>query len=125
MNQHDATIKPDDPFEILGVDHTATEIAIRKRYLELIKLHPPERDAEQFRKIHEAYECAKDPLRLAKRLMAPSRECPEFSTVIEAQKKRPPALSASLMLALGNRPAETPSAEDLNQSQSSESQLAE
>ena len=124
MNKQDS-IKHDDPFEILGVDHTATEITIRKRYLELIKLHPPERDADQFRKIHEAYEFAKNPLRLAERLLEPSPHCPEFSTVIEAQKKRPPALSASLMLALGNRPAQTPAAEDSSDTGSSDASSSE
>ena len=103
MNQQDA-IKHDDPFAILGVDHTATEITIRKRYLELIKLHPPERDAEQFRKIHEAYEFAKNPLRLAERLLEPSPLCPEFSAVIEAQKETTASTFGIVNIGIGQPP---------------------
>ena len=120
MNQHDTAIKHDDPFEILGVDHTASEIEIRQRYLELIKLHPPEHDPIRFREIHQAYEFAKNPLRLAERLLQPSPRMPEWNDVIESQKKRPPTLSTSLLLALGNRDSKTRTNDNFSESPSGE-----
>ncbi len=43
-------------FEILGVSLDADDETIRKRYLQLIREFPPERDAEKFAKHREAYE---------------------------------------------------------------------
>ncbi len=120
MNPHETDIKPDDPFEILGVGHTATDVEIRRRYLELIKQHPPERDPERFREIHQAYEFAKDPLRLAERLLSFSPHCPEWEDVIKSQKKRPPAISAAQLLALGNIPPEMSTRQNVNEGPSSE-----
>lgn len=93
-----------DPFAVLGLSQSATEAEIRQRYLDLVKLHPPEKDPQKFRKIHSAYESAKDPLILADQLLRPPPQLPEWKDVIEQQKKNPPRLSASLLLALGNKP---------------------
>ncbi len=40
----------------LGLDIGASDEEIRKRYLELIKLHTPEKDPDRFQKITRAYE---------------------------------------------------------------------
>ncbi|MCP4692255.1 MAG: J domain-containing protein [Desulfobacterales bacterium] len=45
----------------LGLEIGASDQEIRKRYLELIKRHTPEKDPEQFRKITAAYEKIKTP----------------------------------------------------------------
>jgi curved DNA-binding protein CbpA len=45
---------------ILGLTPGAGDDHIRKRYLELIKRHPPERDAIRFQEITAAYEQIKD-----------------------------------------------------------------
>ncbi len=51
-----------DPYEVLGVDRAAaTEEAVRSRYLELVRQHPPERDPERFAEIRAAYECLQNP----------------------------------------------------------------
>lgn len=48
------------PYEILGIDSTADDKAIRNAYLELIKKHPPDRAPERFKEIANAYETIKD-----------------------------------------------------------------
>jgi DnaJ-class molecular chaperone len=58
----------DDPYEILGVPHTATDEQIRKAYLKLVKeLHPdvnPSKTAEErFKKVTAAHDILGDPER--------------------------------------------------------------
>ena len=58
----------DDPYEILGVPHTATDEQIRKAYLKLVKeLHPdvnPYKTAEErFKKVTAAHDILGDPER--------------------------------------------------------------
>lgn len=49
-----------NPFETLGVRPEDTDDVIRRRYLELVRLHPPERDPEKFKAIRAAYDAVKD-----------------------------------------------------------------
>src|SRR4051794_18957685 len=96
-----------DPFAILGVPPDAGEAEVRARYLELVKQFPPEREPEKFREVRAAYEAAKDPLSIARRLTEPpGDEAPEWSGVLEAQKRNPPRLSLAFLLSLGNRAAD-------------------
>ncbi len=96
-----------DPFTILGVTADASEEVVRARYLELVKQHPPDREPEKFREIREAFEAAKDPLTVAKRLISPpGDEAPEWTKVLETQTRNPPRLSPSFLLSLGNRTAD-------------------
>ena len=48
------------PYLVLGLSPSATQEEIRQRYLELIRTHPPSRDAERFQQISAAYEAVKD-----------------------------------------------------------------
>ena len=106
-----------DPFQVLGVSRDASEEAIRARYLELVKQFPPERDPDKFREVQAAFQAAKDPLLIARRLLAPpSEEAPRWSDAIEAQRRNPPALTLTLLLSLGNR-RETSSAEQVRAEQ--------
>lgn len=58
-----------DPYEVLGLEHTADTETIRRRYLELVRRHSPEREPERFAAIRAAYEELRDPIvNLAKRL---------------------------------------------------------
>ncbi len=58
-----------DPYEILGVSPEADEATLRRRYLELVRQHPPEKCPQQFSAIREAYEQLRDPVaRLHNRL---------------------------------------------------------
>lgn len=52
-----------DPFAVLDLPGDADEATIRRRYLELVRKHPPERDPEQFARIRAAYDEARDPAR--------------------------------------------------------------
>ncbi|HSQ57043.1 MAG TPA: J domain-containing protein [Gemmata sp.] len=49
---------PGDPFELLGVERSASETDIRRAYTRLIRKFKPEHFPEQFRRIREAYEAA-------------------------------------------------------------------
>ena len=53
-----------DPYEVLGLDRTADETEIRRRYLELVREFPPDRAPERFAEIRAAYDEARDPTRL-------------------------------------------------------------
>ncbi len=99
-----------DPFAILGVSPDAGEEEVRARYLELLKQFPPERDPEKFHEIRAAFEGAKDPLSIAKRLLIPPDDEPPpgWSDALEAARRNPPRLSTALLLSLGNRGADDP-----------------
>ena len=43
-----------DPYETLGVTRSSSDAEIRRRYLELVRQFPPERDAERFAAIRSA-----------------------------------------------------------------------
>jgi curved DNA-binding protein CbpA len=51
-----------DPYDVLGVERSADEAQIRRRYLELVRQHPPDRDPERFAAIRAAYEQLRDPV---------------------------------------------------------------
>ncbi len=58
-----------DPYETLGLTRTSSDAEIRRRYLELVRQFPPERDAERFAAIRHAYDQLRDPVsRMATRL---------------------------------------------------------
>ncbi len=98
-----------DPFTVLGVSRDASEEEIRARYLELVKQFPPDRDPDRFREIRAAFEAAKDPLSIARRLIAPpDDEPPSWEAAIDAQKKVPPKLTPAFLLSLGNRNPDEP-----------------
>jgi curved DNA-binding protein CbpA len=52
-----------DPYEVLGLDSTADEAAIRRRYLELVRESPPDRAPERFAAIRAAFDEVRDPAR--------------------------------------------------------------
>ncbi|REJ94687.1 MAG: J domain-containing protein [Planctomycetota bacterium] len=101
------TTNQSDPFQILGVPADAGEAEIRARYLELVKKFPPEREPEKFREVHAAYEAARDPLLIARRLLEPpAEEPPQWSQAIEEQRQIRPPLTPAFLLSLGNRAPE-------------------
>lgn len=51
-----------DPHAILGVSPDADAGALRKRYLELVRQHTPERSPQEFARIRAAYEQLRDPV---------------------------------------------------------------
>ena len=60
-----------DPYQVLEVDPKSGDEEIRRRYLELVRRHPPDRDPKRFAEIRGAYEKLRDPIaRLESRLFA-------------------------------------------------------
>jgi curved DNA-binding protein CbpA len=109
------TTSPADPFTVLGVPREASEEQIRARYLELVKQHPPDREPEKFREVRAAFEAAKDPLLIARRLIEPpGEEPPSWSEALEKQKRIPPRLSTAFLLSLGNRDPKQPFPSEAN-----------
>jgi DnaJ-class molecular chaperone len=52
----------DNPYQVLNLGPQADSETIRKRYLELVRRHPPERDPERFAEIRAAYDQIRDPV---------------------------------------------------------------
>lgn len=52
-----------DPHEVLGLSRAADEAETRRRYLELVRQFPPDRDPARFAEIRAAYDEVRDPLR--------------------------------------------------------------
>jgi curved DNA-binding protein CbpA len=52
-----------DPYEVLGLPRTADEAETRRRYLELVRQSPPDRDPSRFAEIRAAYDHVRDPVR--------------------------------------------------------------
>jgi len=50
-----------DPYEILGLERTATATQIKQAYFEQVRAHPPEREPAVFKRIRAAYERLRDP----------------------------------------------------------------
>ena len=55
-----------DPYEVLGLDRQADDVAIRRAYAQLVRQFPPERDPDTFRNVRAAYEQLRDPERRAR-----------------------------------------------------------
>ena len=49
-----------DPFSVLGVAEDTSDAEIRRRYLALVRDHPPDRAPEQFQEYRAAYEALSD-----------------------------------------------------------------
>jgi len=64
-----------DPYAVLGLADDSDDEAIRRRYLELVKQHGPDRDPERFAAIRQAYESLRDlDTRLRHRLFETGRQ---------------------------------------------------
>ncbi|QQS54846.1 MAG: J domain-containing protein [Candidatus Competibacteraceae bacterium] len=70
-----------NPFTVLGVVETADDDTIKKAYLQQVREHPPERDAERFQTIRAAYEAIKTRRdRLSYRLF--QKEIPDLAGLV-------------------------------------------
>lgn len=58
-----------NPWSILGLALDADDNQIRSAYLQKVKEYPPDRAAEQFERIRDAYEQLRDPHRRSKCLI--------------------------------------------------------
>ena len=80
-------MKQADPHVILGIGPDAGEEEIRAAYLRKVKEYPPDRAPQEFEKIRDAYEAARDPRRRVNRLL----EANPQQRFTELVKSRPPA----------------------------------
>ena len=76
----------DEARAVLGVSTGATEAEVRAAYLERVRLHPPDREPEQFERVRDAYEQLRDPrLRARQALEGPDPAAP-LATLFEGVK---------------------------------------
>jgi curved DNA-binding protein CbpA len=76
-----------DPYEVLGIARDAGEAEVRRRYLELVREFPPDRQPEQFVAVRTAYEQLRDPITRL-RAMLFDRETSESLVAIQADVRR-------------------------------------
>lgn len=87
---------------VLGLPCTASDNDIRRRYLELVRTHPPERDPERFQKITEAYEALRDRRRRIQSMLFGMAEYPDHQMALDAlldahrARRRAPGLKTLL-----------------------------
>lgn len=55
--------------EVLGLPADADEEQVRQRYLELVRLHPPDQDPVRFAEIRSAYDQLRDPTTRIERVL--------------------------------------------------------
>jgi DnaJ-class molecular chaperone len=85
-----------DPYSVLELPADADDDMIRRRYLELVRRHPPEQNPERFAAIRAAYEALKDVnTRVRHRLFERGRK-ETIDTLIEELACRSPRRRASL-----------------------------
>jgi hypothetical protein len=77
---------------LLGVEASDDAVAIKRAYRKLVILHPPDTDAEGFRRVREAYELLSDPsTRIREMLLSPQPTVtpPELPEAPELSAKTP------------------------------------
>ncbi|MCB1826217.1 MAG: DnaJ domain-containing protein [Candidatus Competibacteraceae bacterium] len=93
-----------NPFTVLGVVETADDDTIKKAYLQQVREHPPERDAERFQTIRAAYEAIRTRRdRLSHRLF--QQETPDLpglvASALQAGPRRRPSEQQLLQVLRG------------------------
>lgn len=77
-----------DPWRVLGVPRDASDERIREAYLEAIKQHPPERSAERFEELRDAYAKLSDArARLRLRLFDGQFDAPLVAMLGESERR--------------------------------------
>ncbi len=78
--------------EVLGVPDDAAPDAVKRAYRKAVASHPPDRDAEAFRRIRAAYELLQDPITAARQLL--DRPTPDIDPPQLPDLPDPPARHA-------------------------------
>jgi len=85
-----------DPYAELDLPSDADDEAIRRRYLELVRKHPPDQNPEKFAKVRAAYDSRKDShTRLQHKLFERDRQ-DSLDALIEELACRSPRRRVSL-----------------------------
>lgn len=94
-----------DPYTILGITSDAADDTIRRRYLELVRIHTPERDPERFAAVREAYEKLRDPVNRLRYLLFEAGKEDSIQSILTDARARAPRrrVPVSTLLALGQR----------------------
>lgn len=56
IQERQPDLTANDPYRVLGLPSTASQVEIKQAYFALLREHPPETDAENFKLIRAAYE---------------------------------------------------------------------
>jgi curved DNA-binding protein CbpA len=80
-----------DPYEVLGIERTASAASLKQAYFARVRAHPPERDPEMFKRIRAAYERLRDPSSRMETDMLMLERWPE-----PTRRRRAPKLDLSL-----------------------------
>lgn len=90
-----------EPFAILGLDAGASGDEIRARYLQLVRENPPERDADRFEVIRDAYEQASNPVaRWTRRIV--SNELMPLDDLLASFQSFPERMPTRALLRVGD-----------------------
>lgn len=91
-----------DPYQVLGLNPTATADEIRQQYLALVRESPPERDPQRFAQIRDAYDQLRDPVASLERQLLDTTAVHTFDTLLAAENKRRSArrLPTAVLLSL-------------------------
>jgi curved DNA-binding protein CbpA len=79
----------EDPWRVLGIAVEAGAAEIRSAYLRAVKLHPPERDPEEFERVRDAYALLADPReRISRLILDADPEAPVVSLLDQTRQER-------------------------------------
>lgn len=93
-------MKDSDPYLILGLDSSASADEIRTAYLSLIQQHPPERDAEAFERIRDAYTELRDPRERIRRRLFGGNVAGPLPNLLDGHKPKRPFTGPKAWLAV-------------------------
>ncbi len=95
-----------DPYEVLGLPAGAPEAEVRRRYLELVRAHPPDRDPQRFNDIQHAYSRLRDPVaRMETRLFNPDRTDTLEAVLGDVRRRlRSARVPTDVLLSLARKP---------------------
>jgi len=77
-----------DPYEVLGIDPRSDDAEIRRRYLELVRRHPPDREPERFAAVREAYDQLRDPVARLKSKLFPLETSDTMDAILAEMERR-------------------------------------
>lgn len=92
-----------DPFAVLELTPDSDDAAIRRRYLELVRVHSPERDPERFAAVRAAYEELSSPVERLRRRLFMHGSSDNFAAILNevrcTRRSRRPSVDEMLTLA--------------------------